>query len=495
MRGWRADLCALGLGALSAAALPPLYVVPVLLVAVPGLLELIGATKGMAGAARRGFFFGLGHHIFGLYWITEAIMLESARYWWLVPLAVPALSALLALFIAAPCAVARRAQPGWPRVVTLAGAWVLFDLARQYVGTGFPWNPWGSVWAFPGLAGDIMLQPLAVIGTPGMTLLTVLLAGGAMLGWRWAASSVAVLAVWAAIGVYRLSEPAAIAPGIDAVIVQGNVTQGQKWNRDAALVAFERQLQLTRDGVAQAGSHASVVIWPETSTFFLMQYDPDARAALADASKPALASLVGSLTFDRPPTQATLDDSPSNSLVVIGPNAELGQIYSKWHLVPFGEYAPSWVPFSIKIVPGHLEFGTGPKTLTAPGLPPFGPIICYEAVFPAQIIDEAHRPRWIVNITNDAWFGNSTGPRQHLAAARMRAVEEGLPLVRSANTGISAVFDARGHEVGRAPMNVPAVLVLPIPGARGATSFSRWGLVIPGLMSLLCVALGLRRTG
>lgn len=493
-RGWRADLWALGLGALSAAALPPIYAVPVLLLAVPGLLALIDGTRGYGGAFRRGFFFGLGHHMFGLYWITEAILLESARYWWLVPLAVPALSALLALFIAAPCAVAKRALPGWRRVMALAGAWVLFDLARQYVGTGFPWNPWGSVWAFPGAAGDVMLQPLAWIGTPGLTLLTVFLAGAAMLSWRWAAASAAVLLVWAGLGVYRLSEPEPKSTGIDAVIVQGNVSQRQKWDRNTASEAFERELRLTRDGVAQAGVHQSVVVWPETSTFFLLQYDRDARTALADAAKPALAALVGGLTFDQRPTAGTImSESPRNSLLALAPDGEIAALYSKWHLVPFGEYAPSWVPLSIKIVPGNLAFGRGPTTLTMPGLPPFGPLICYEAVFPAQVVDEAARPAWMVNITNDAWFGNSTGPRQHLVAARMRAVEEGLPLVRAANTGISVVFDARGHEMGRLGLNVAGTLVLPIPGARSATSFSRWGLVLPGLMSVLWLGIGLRR--
>ena len=148
-------MAAAGLGALSAAALPPLHVIPVLLLAVPGLLCLIDGSRGAWAAARRGFWFGFGHHVFGLYWITEAILLESARYWWLVPFAVPALSALLALFIAAPCALARLARPGWRRALMLASAWTLFDLARQYVGTGFPWNPWGSVWAIPGLLGDV----------------------------------------------------------------------------------------------------------------------------------------------------------------------------------------------------------------------------------------------------------------------------------------------------------------------------------------------------
>ena len=494
VRGWRADLLALGLGAVSAAALPPIYILPALLLAVPGLLALIEGTRGYGGAFRRGFFFGLGHHIFGLYWITEAIMLESARYWWLVPLAVPALSALLALFIALPCAVAKRARPGLRRVTALAGAWVLFDLARQYVGTGFPWNPWGSVWALPGVAGDVMLQPLAWVGTPGLTLVTVFLAGAAMLSARGAAASAAVLAVWAGLGWVRLRQPAAPAPGIDAVIVQGNVSQGQKWGRDSAIEAFDRQLQLTRDGVAQAGSHKSVVVWPETSTFFWLQSEPGARAALADAAKPALASLVGGLTLDDPSKPVSMTtNAPANSLIALGPDGDIEGIYSKWHLVPFGEYAPSWVPFAIQIVPGHLAFGTGPKTLTIPGLPAFGPLICYEAVFPAQVIDEAVRPTWMVNITNDAWFGNSTGPRQHLAAVRMRAVEEGLPVIRAANTGISAVFDAGGHEIARIGLGIAGEMVVPIPGPRPATSFSRWGLVIPGVMSVFALTLGLRR--
>ncbi|MGI4801407.1 MAG: apolipoprotein N-acyltransferase [Janthinobacterium lividum] len=492
VRGWRADLLALGLGAVSAAALPPIYILPALLLAVPGLLALIEGTRGYGGAFRRGFFFGLGHHIFGLYWITEAILLESARYWWLVPLAVPALSALLALFIAAPCAVAKRAQPGWRRVVALAGAWVLFDLARQYVGTGFPWNPWGSVWALPGLAGDIMLQPLAWVGTPGLTLMTVLLAGAAMLSARAAAASAIVLVVWAGLGWERFRDPAGEAPGIDAVIVQGNVSQGDKWGPASARQAFDRQLQLTRDGVAAAGSHKSVVVWPETSTFYWLQSEPGARAAIAAAARPAVASLVGGLTYDTS-AEPSATNPPANSLLALGPDGEIDGIYSKWHLVPFGEYAPSWVPLAIKIVPGQLAFGTGPKTLTVPGLPAFGPLICYEAVFPAQVIDEATRPAWMVNITNDAWFGNSTGPRQHLAAVRMRAVEEGLPLVRAANTGISAVFDAGGHEVARIGLGLAGQMVVPIPGARPATSFSRWGLVIPGLMSLFALALGLRR--
>ena len=493
--GWRADLAAAALGALAAAALPPLHVIPVLLLAVPGLLFLIGGTRGPWGAARRGFWFGLGHHVFGLYWITEAILLESARYWWLVPFAVPGLSALLALFIAAPCALARLAPLGWRRVLMLACAWTLFDLARQYVGTGFPWNPWGSVWAIPGGVGDVMIQPAAWIGTPGLTLVTLLLVASPTLGGRGIIGAAAGLAVWAGLGWTRLQEAALPPPGLTAIMVQGNVAQGQKWDRATAIAVFQRHLDLTRDAVAALGGTPSVVIWPETASVFLLQSDAAARDAIADAARPARALIVGSLTFSDGAPSADPGNLPRNSLVAMEADGTVAGIYDKWHLVPFGEYAPSWVPLAIKIVPGQFGFGRGPATLHLPGVPPFGAMICYEAIFPAQVVDQADRPDWMVNITNDAWFGNSTGPRQHLAAARLRAVEEGLPLMRAANTGISAGFDGWGRELGRLPIGVAGTLALPLPARRPPTSFSRWGLVVPGLMALTGagIAMGLTR--
>ena len=170
-------------------------------------------------------------------------------------------------------------------------------------------------------------------------------------------------------------------------------------------------------------------------------------------------------------------------MVAMRPDGSVAGVYDKWHLVPFGEYPPSWVPFAIQIVPGHFAFGRGPATLRLDGVPAFGGLICYEAIFPGQVVDESDRPDWLVNITNDAWFGNSTGPRQHLAAARLRAVEEGLPLMRAANTGISAGYDASGRELGRLTVGEAGVLVLDLPGRRAATPFSRYGLFISTLLA------------
>jgi apolipoprotein N-acyltransferase len=175
--------------------------------------------------------------------------------------------------------------------------------------------------------------------------------------------------------------------------------------------------------------------------------------------------------------------------VVQGPGP-LVAYYDKWHLVPFGEYQPAWLPF--QILPGQgFSRGPGPETLHIPGLPPVGPIICYESVFSGQIIKQSDRPMWIALSTNDAWFGNSSGPRQHLAASRLRAVEEGLPLARAANTGISALFDASGRQVERLGMERQGILVAPLPGALGPTMFSRLGLWAPTLLALVTVLAGL----
>ncbi len=490
LRGWRADLAAFGFGVLAAAALPPVFAIPVLLISVPALLTLIDGSANPLIALRRGFWFGWGNFLVGLYWITEAILVEAARYWWLVPLAVPALAAVMALFVAAPCALSRLGVPGWRRAALLAGCWVLSDLARQFVGTGFPWNPWGSVWAMPGMAGTVFLQPAAWVGVHGMTLATLLLAATPALGWRFVAGGAAVLAGWAGYGVYRMEGAVPAPPGVQVVLVQGNVPQADKWDPEAARTVFDRYLTLTRKGVAAAQEAAPgapiAVVWPESASPYLVGQDVNARDAIWQAATPARVAIIGSVRFDQ-------NRHPFNSLFALtGPNSAAG-IYDKWHLVPFGEFAPSWMPFAVQLVPGAgFAFGSGPKTIHVDGLPAFGGFICYEAIYSAQVADEADRPAWLVNITNDAWFGNSSGPRQHLVAARFRAVEEGLPLVRAANTGITAAFDAYGNEIGRLETNVAAEMIVALPGALPATPFSRQGLVIPLLLALAACGAALR---
>jgi apolipoprotein N-acyltransferase len=480
LRGLRADLVALAFGCLAAAALPPFNIVPVLLVSVPGLLTLLDASRSPWVAARRGWWFGFGHHVLGLYWITEAILFEAARFWWLVPLAVPALAAALALFIAAACLLARLAPRGWPRVLGLAGAWVLTDLARQFVLTGFLWNPWGSVWEIPGSIGDIFIQPAAYVGVHGLTLITVLLAGLLTLSRRWWAAGCTIFAMWIAFGLVRL-EGAIPSQSLTVALQQGNVPQGQKFDQALASRIFQHYLDLSAQRRVPA---PSVEVWPETAFPGLLDLDERARQVVEQANSGA-PSLIGSVRFDQ-------DRRPRNSLFAIVDGGAIAGIYDKWHLVPFGEYIPDWLPLTIMVLPGNgFASGPGPRTLHVPGLPPVGPLICYEAIFTGEIVDRHDRPSWLVNITNDAWFGNSAGPRQHLAAARMRAVEEGLPLLRAANTGISAAFDARGHELGRVDMQTTGTLSVMLPGALPPTPYARFGLWMPTIAGFVALSAAL----
>ncbi|GAB0115030.1 apolipoprotein N-acyltransferase [Acidisoma sp. C75] len=480
-------ILALLFGVVAAFALPPFYLLPALWISMPALLRLIGQARSWRQAGLIGLAFGFGLNCLGLYWITEPILIEAAQFWWLVPFAVPGLALVVGLFIAVPAALAYRAPSGLPRILVLAGAWTLADLAQQFVLTGFPWNFWGTDVAVPGKLGTLLIQPAAWVGDLGLTLAIVLVASLPALGRRGLVASLLLMLVWAGAGGARLARSTPGKPQAVVGIIQGDGTAEFVSTQAAADALFRRYLALSAQAVAEA--HAAypglpvVLLWPETASPFLLQTDQAARQFITDAVGPDVTVISGMLRFGR-------FGRIYNSLgVVRGPGPLLG-IYDKWHLVPFGEYQPAWLP--MQILPGQgFTPGRGPKTLHIPGLPPVGPIICYESVFSGEIIRERDRPDWIALVTNDAWFGNSSGPRQHLAAGRMRSVEEGLPLARAANTGISALFDASGRELGRIGMGRRGILVRPLPGPLPPTLFSRLGLWCPGVLALLTLLLGL----
>lgn len=486
-QGWRAFATALGLGALSAASLPPVHAVPVLLFAIPGLLALLGAARSGRSAAWRGFGFGLGHHLFGLYWITEALLVEAARFFWLVPIAVPFVAGVLALFLAPVAALAWRAAPGWPRLLVFSGAWVLSELARGVVFTGFPWNLIGTVWTFDA----IPLQGAAFVGVHGLSLATLLLAGLPAVGsWRTLAAGAAAVALAGALGVARLIVPEPAPRPVAIRVIQGNIPQGQKWTEALRAQNFRRYLALSLNAPPADPGETTVVVWPETASPYLLATDEVARQAAAGVLPEGGLLLAGTVRVERTPFRVF------NSLVAIDAQGELRDTFDKAHLVPFGEYVPlrRWLPIET-IVRGNVDFtgGPGPRTIDpgVAGVPPFSALICYEVIFPGQVVAaDGPRPQWLVNVTNDAWFGNSAGPRQHLAAARLRAVEEGLPVVRAANTGISAVFDARGREVARLGLGQAGVVATPLPAAVAPTLFARTGVWGPGLLAVVVLVLG-----
>ncbi|WP_368040523.1 apolipoprotein N-acyltransferase [Roseicella sp. DB1501] len=489
---WRRQLlAALGLGLLSALALPPLHLVPVLLLSVPGLLVLAAAQPRWQRAAWIGFLWGWGQGVAGIWWVTEAILMDAATWWWLVPLAAPALAAGLALFAIPPVLVARALPPGWPRLAAFAGLWVLGEMARGWLATGFPWNLTGTVWAFAALP----VQGAALIGVHGLSLVTMLLAGLPLLrGWRvWALGGL-VLAGFAGFGAWRLAQPAPPDQPVELVLVQGNVAQEVKWRQDRRMPIFQHYLAMTeaaaRAARAAAPGRHIAVIWSETASPFLLTQDPEARRMVAAALPETATLLAGTVRAAWDP-QGRLS-AVWNSLAVLDASGEVAAVYDKSHLVPFGEYMPLAGILPIRLVAGSMDFsaGPGPVTLQAPGLPPFGALICYEVIFPGAVVPRP-RPDWLVNITNDAWFGVSSGPWQHLAAARLRAVEEGLPLARAAQTGISALFDAKGRRLAMLPTGETGTLTLPLPGAEPPTPFARFGLALPGLAAAICLLLGI----
>ncbi len=469
-------------GLLAAAALPPVHLLPVLLFSVPALLRLTDSAPNWKRAALIGWFYGFGLGLAGLYWITEPVLTEAQQFWWLVPFAAPLLAAAVAFYTIIPVLAARLVPAGAGRVLTFAGAWVLSNLAQQFLFTGFPWNYWGTDWAMPGDLGTIFLQPAAIVSVHGLTLLTVLLSATPLFRARGLAILAISLLLWAGYGYVRLQTPEQNT-AVNVALVQPNFQEPPDYSRPALLANWQRLLAMSRAGLTNG---ADVVIWPEAASPWLLDSDAAAREQLASVTG-TIPIIAGSLRV------VSQNDFRNSIVVTAGPQPPLA-IYDKWKLVPFGEYTPHWLP--VKIIPslvgGGFTPGIGPETIAnIPGLSPFGAIICYEAIFTGQIIDEKRRPDWVVNVTDDAWFGDSAGPRQHFANVRLRAVEEGLPIVRDANSGISAVIDPFGRVTASMPLDYQGVLVAPLPGPQPKTVFARLGLMFPGGLAFICLALGL----
>jgi apolipoprotein N-acyltransferase len=500
LSGWRRHLAAVLLGALAAAALPPVDLTPVLLISFVGLIWLCDGSAGFAAAFALGWSFGFGFFLAGLYWIAAALFVDISSFWWLVPFAVAGVPAGLAIYTGAACcasyALCRWFRlGGTSRILVLAALWVGAEWLRGHVLTGFPWNLVGYAWSggFPHALD--MLQIASVIGAYGLSFITVLAAAlparlGDFSGNRWAPTLVAILliALPAGWGFNRLAagRPAEV-PGIVLRLVQPSIPESMKNDPAQLLTNFRRLFALSTSAGA---APVTAILWPEDAAPPFLERDGSARKALAQASPLDGYVITGTVRTDpapQPPVHVW------NSLVAIDRDGTLRASYDKFHLVPFGEYVPlrTVLPMQ-KITPGAIDFsaGPGPRTIELPGLPAFSPLICYEAVFPGAVMDPAHRPAWLLNITNDAWYGFTSGPFQHLAIARVRAVEEGLPLVRVGNNGISAVFDPYGRVTGRLDLNAVGVLDAKLPEALSPTWYSRLG-DLPALGAMLFIVVAL----
>jgi apolipoprotein N-acyltransferase len=492
LAGWRRHGFAACLGALAAAALSPVDMTPVLVISFSGLVWLMDGCSGRRDAALLGWSFGFGFFLAGLYWISAALFVDIAQFWWLVPPALLGLPAGFALFTALAVLAAHEATRrfgllGTARILVLAVSWVTAEWLRGHILTGFPWNLIGYAWAgaFPGALA--VLQLTAITGIYGLSLLTVLAAAlPARLGdlgrGRYAALAAAVMliALPAAGGAWRLANaPRESVPGVTLRLVQPSVPETIKNDPDALAQNFRRLLALS---ASRGADRVPTVILPEASPPPLLERFPEERQAIAKVIPPGGLLLTGA---ERAEPVTGRPQRFWNSVVVLNDRGDIVATYDKAHLVPFGEYVPlrGILPMQ-RIAPGLGEFsaGPGPRTLVLPGLPPVGPLVCYEAIFPGAVIDRANRPQWLLNVTNDAWYGVSSGPFQHLAIVRVRAVEEGLPLVRAANNGVSAVIDPYGRIARRIDGTVAArldldsvgVLDAPLPRALAPTPYERY---------------------
>ncbi len=497
--GWRR----LGLAALAGAALsfaqPPYGVWPLVFLAIPILAAMgLGASRGR-GAFAVGWGAGTGFFAAGLYWVAEAFLVDAARDGWMAPFAIFFLATGLALFWGAAFWIAHRiARRGAPGALALAAAWALLEFARSHVLTGFPWALPAYAWV-----ESPMMQGAALIGPHGLGFLTLFAA--ALLGSvdmnrrvSFIAPALALAALgglWAW-GAARLAAPlpaAAEAPLIR--VVQPNILQTEKWKPENARWIFTRLLDLTSEA---SGPAPEVVLWPETAVPFYVEREPAAREMIAGALPEGATLILGSLRIVETPEGR----SPRNSVVVLDQAGASVAQYDKRHLVPFGEYLPLKQVFGALGMTALVEtrggFGVGDHVgpIEAPGVPPFTPLICYEVIFPHEVAAAAVGARWLVQVTNDAWFGASIGPPQHLAQARVRAIETGLPLVRAANTGVSAVIGPRGEILESLGIGEMGVIDVALPPNLNPPVYMRigdWPVVSAVFFALMGAGLMARR--
>lgn len=513
LTGWRRCGISFLAGCLSVLAFAPLHLWPVMFITIPLFILLLDGcctddqTAGTTRArvlrfAWTGWWFGFGFFFAGLYWIGFSFLVEAEIFAVFLPFAVTLMPAGLALFFAAAAAAASLMWlRGAGRLLGLALTVTVAEWLRGKILTGFPWNTIG--YALTG--SDVMMQPASLVGVDALTLFAMLLFSAPALFFasvQFATTSrvqrlgfpaimCALLLSGMAWGHWRLENaPARYVDGVRLRIVQPNIPQSEKWKPELRAEIFQRYLQVSQQKTLLGDiGDTTHLIWPESAVPFLLTETPEALEAISSLMPTGATFITGAARAERG-ANTREDLKVYNSLYVMDDKASVLGVYDKTHLVPFGEYLPfqetleSLGLSQLTRIKGGFTPGQGSRLSQAPGLPDFIALICYEIIFPDWISEPGPRPGWLLNVTNDAWFGDSAGPHQHFHQARVRGVEQGLPLVRAANNGISAVMDAYGRIVARLPRNTARALDSPLPQALPATVFVRWGRMIQWLALL-----------
>jgi apolipoprotein N-acyltransferase len=501
-------------GAACAFAHPPFGFLPGLLGygLLLAMLDRAGGDRPIRSAFWRGWLAGSAYFLIGCWWVAEAFFVDAAHQGWMAPFAVAGLACGLGLFWGAAGAMYRAVRPPDPflKVLVFAGVLCLMEWLRGHVLTGFPWNPPGETWK----AGSAPSQAASLVGAYGLSWLTVaamaaltapFVFGRRSSSWSLLAAGAALVVALYAFGAVRLAHPAQTRPDAKWVrVVQADVRQEAKYDTGKFQSIVVRYLRLTAQRAA-GGHSPDIVIWPEgalpVSANDLFRPDAWTSAAIADALTPGQILLIGAYREDLAVTPMAY----YNSLFALRRDpyglTPLAQ-YDKFRLVPFGEYLPLetvLAPLGVKKmvhVGDGFTAGPRPRPMSAPGIPRVQPLICYESLFPGftrqGAVLEGARADWIVNVSNDAWFGRTSGPRQSLNLASYRAIEEGLPMVRATPTGVSAVIDAYGRPLPGAllPLGALGVIDAPLPSPLPETPFGRFGdTAFWILMGLSAVAL------
>jgi apolipoprotein N-acyltransferase len=503
LTGWRRNLTAIAAGIVASLSLPPADVLPVLWLAFPVLIWLLDGVRSWKGALWVGWLFSFGYLAFSLYWLTFALFVAIDQYWWLVPFASSGLAFALSIYFGIGTAIAWRVPRERPlaRILALVAMWSLAEWVYGHALTGFPWNLPGYAWTeFPWL-----IQIASVIGIYGVTVLVMLApALAAMLGSpfatrtqgrRVAAAGMGIVLLAAVFGAIRL--PAAAMPVVPDVrlrLVQPSIQQSLKWVEGRFADNLRQQIELS---IKPADKTPTAIIWSEAAEPFPLEKHPENARIIGGILKPGQLLITGidrDLTDQNPP-------SFRDSIQVLNHDGDILATQDKFHYVPFGEYMPlsKYLPLIKAVAVGDIEPtpGPGPRTVRLPGLPPAGPLICYEVIFPNAVVDRKDRPDWLIDVTNDAWFGLSAGPYQHFAMMRVRAVEEGLPLANAANDGISGVVDPYGRVTARLGLGKIGIIDADLPKPLPPTVFSRVGdvpfFVMIGALILAALLVGRRR--
>ena len=493
--GLKRWLIAFAAGALSALAMAPFDAWPILFLTFPTLVWLIdGAATGRWGgvtvAFKTGWWFGFGYFVAGLYWIGYAFLVDARTFGWMLPFAVIGLPAVLAIYTGLGVALARLLWTrGATRILALGAALTVMEWLRGHLFTGFPWNTFGYALTSP-LA---MAQSASVIGVWGLTFIAVVVfatpaaltddRAETRLPWLPLALGIAVLAGLGGWGALRLHRnPTRLVANVHLRLMQPNLQQDVRFNYADRKKVMDRYIALSDRAV---GPHARGVhdvthlIWPESPFPFFLTREPEALAQIAKLLSPSTVLITGAMRLAEPVNPA--HPHAFNSMYVIDHDGTIIGLYDKIHLVPFGEYLPFehllerlGLQDLTKQQGGFIP-GDRRRLLTIPGAPPALPLICYEIIFPDDLAPPGARAGWIINITNDGWFGISTGPYQHFQQARVAAIEEGLPLARAANTGISAVVDPLGRVIASLPLGREGVVDSPLPRPVAAPLYARVG--------------------